>query len=459
MMNAAERSAFVRAIAPLPVIDDPALVKQKSRDFYWYSPILKDQLRSVTADLIVVPRTVDDVIAVARECVRKRIPLTVRGGGTGNYGQAMPLDGGIVLDMSAMTAIKKLEDGVVTVEPGLKIIDLETATLPEGWEMRFHPSTRRTATIGGFIAGGSTGVGAINYGLLRDRGNVLALKVVTMEEEPRVLELRGDDVQKVIHAYGTNGIVVELEIPLARAWPWVDVLVSFPEFSAAAKFGQALAESEGIIKKLITPVDWGAAQYFKPLQPFLVEGHAVVVTMIAEPSMESFQALVGETGGTCVYIRAPEAAAHDAVPPLYEFTWNHTTLHALKADRSITYLQTLFPAPNHLELVAHMRQKFGDETPMHLELVRLDGQIGCFGLQLVRFTTPERLDEIIAYHEAKGCPVFNPHTYVLEDGGMKDIDQDQLGFKHLADPHGLLNPRKMRGWTEDSKSKWVRAAS
>ena len=77
--------------------------------------------------------------------------------------------------------------------------------------------------------------------------------------------------------------------------------------------------------------------------------------------------------------------------------------------------------------------------------MRLGGQIACFGLQLVRYTTPERLREIIDIHEAEGCPIFNPHTYVLEDGGMKEIDEDQLAFKRLADPHGLLNPGKMRG--------------
>src|SRR5271170_7024524 len=125
MMNAEERAEFMRAIAPVATIDDPALVKQKSRDFYWYSPILKKQLRHVAADLVVMPRSVDEVLTVARECVRRRVPITPRGGGTGNYGQAMPLDGGIVLDMSAMTAVLGFQDGVIRVEPGLKLIDLE----------------------------------------------------------------------------------------------------------------------------------------------------------------------------------------------------------------------------------------------------------------------------------------------------------------------------------------------
>ena len=84
--------------------------------------------------------------------------------------------------------------------------------------MRLHPSTKRTATIGGFVAGGSGGVGSVIYGGLREPGNILAARVVTVEETPRVLELRGDAAQKVNRAYGTTGIITALEMPLAPAW-------------------------------------------------------------------------------------------------------------------------------------------------------------------------------------------------------------------------------------------------
>jgi hypothetical protein len=69
-------------------------------------------------------------------------------------------------------------------------------------------------------------------------------------------------------------------------------------------------------------------------------------------------------------------------------------------------------------------------------------------LPLVRFTTPERLDEIIAIHQAMGAPIFNPHRYTLEEGGMKQTDSVQLDFKRQADPLGLLNPGKMIAWAD-----------
>ena len=179
------------------------------------------------------------------------MPLTVRGGGTGNYGQAMPLRGGIVLDLSELAAVKEIGHGRVRVEAGRKLADLDAATIADSrQELRLHPSTHKTGTIGGYVAGGSSGVGSITWGLLRDRGNILMARVVTMEAEPRVLELRGADVQKVNHAYGTNGIITELEVPLAPAYRWAEALVAFPDLMAAARCADALAREDAILKKL-----------------------------------------------------------------------------------------------------------------------------------------------------------------------------------------------------------------
>ena len=67
---------------------------------------------------------------------------------------------------------------------------------------------------------------------------------------------------------------------------------------------------------------------------------------------------------------------------------------------------------------------------------------------MVRFTTEERLQEIIDEHEAMGAMIFNPHRYTLEEGGMKQTDAVQLAFKRETDPQGLLNPGKMIAWED-----------
>ena len=360
----------------------------------------------------------------------------------------MPLHGGLMLDTSAMDKIKWLADGVIRVEAGKKMLDLETETRPEGWELRVFPSTRRTATIGGFIAGGSSGVGAITYGNLVDRGSINALRVVTCEETPRVIELVGDEVQKVNHAYGTNGVITELELPMAPVFPWVDIVVTFDDFMQACRFCQALALADGCVKKEIAPIDASLTGCFPTLRNVVPAGQHIVIVMIAEPSLQPFEEVRDAHGGVEVYRKSEAEIAAENLIPLYEYTWNHTTLYALKMDPTITYLQSLFAAPDHLEKIEHMIERFGDEVPMHLEFVRQGDTVGCFGLQIVRYTDEARLNEIIAYHEDNGCPIFNPHTYILEDGGMKEVDPTQLDFKRDADPYGLMNPGKMRAWKD-----------
>ena len=434
--------AFLRDIDDVPVVLDPVIVRRRSRDFFWYSPVLNAQLTGKSADVIVAPRNEPEVIRVAAACVRHRIPLTVRAGGTGNYGQAVPLEGGVLLDITGLSAIEWQRPGLVRVQAGMKMHDLDAALRPHGWEQRMHPSTKRTATVGGFVAGGSGGIGSVSYGGLREPGNITAARIVTVEEAPRVLELRGSDAQMVNHAYGTTGIVTALEIPLAPAWPWIDVLVVFDDFFEATAFSYELALADGIVKKLIAPMIWPIPAYFGALRPHCPEGKSVLVAMIAEPSLESFKTLLAGRG--TITFEAPTDESPGNVP-LYEYTWNHTTLQWLKTDRSITYLQCLYPHDRVLEAVRDMWAMFPDEVLPHLEFIRFRGRVTCSALPIVRYTTPERLDEIMALHEKHGVMIANPHVVTLEDGTRhKRADADQLGFKAEVDPYGLLNPGKMR---------------
>jgi FAD/FMN-containing dehydrogenase len=434
-------AALLADLADIPHETDRALVRQKSRDFYWYSPVLKRQLDKLSAEAVITPRDEAEVIATLAAAVRHRVPVTPRGAGTGNYGQAMPLRGGVVLDLSALDRLLWVKPGVARAQCGMKLCDLDDSTRAQsGEEMRFHPSTRRTATIAGFVAGGSSGIGSITWGTLSEPGNVLGLRVLTMEASPRVLELRGADIAKATHAYGTNGIITEVEIALAPAHDWIDVIAAFPSLRAATEFADAFARS-GLTKKLACVLAPGIVPaYFRPHAERVATDEAAALLMVTD--VAALAPLVAAHGGRIAH----QEATATAEPPLYEFTWNHTTLQALKRDRSITYLQTLFPAPDHVRLALAMAQEFGDEVPMHLEFVRLGGEVCCFGLQLVRFTTEARLAEIIALHEAAGCPIFNPHAVSLEEGGMKAVDRAQLAFKREADPHGLLNPGKMLAW-------------
>lgn len=452
--DASNRHPSTDRLAPLladlgdiPVVTDPTIVRRRSRDFFWYSPVLNDQLNDKSADLIVAPRNEADIVRVAAASVRHRVPLTVRAGGTGNYGQAVPLAGGVLLDVTALDTIEWIRPGQIRVGAGAKMNAIDAATRPSGYELRMHPSTKRTATIGGFVAGGSGGIGSITYGGLREPGNILAARIVTMEPEPRIIELRDDAAQKINRAYGTTGIITALEMPLAPAQPWIDVVVAFDDFLAAVEFGHAAALSDGIVKKLLSPITSPLPSYFGALKSCCPEGKSILIAMIAEGSLENFRTLLGDRG--TITLETPTDEGPGKVP-LYEYTWNHTTLQVLKSDRTVTYLQCLYPHDRLLQKVEEMRTMFPDEVLQHLEFIRFNGQLTCSGLPVVRYSDAERLNEIIRLHEAHEVYIANPHVYTVEDGSRyKRVDVDQLGFKHEVDPHGLLNPGKMRSFVAE----------
>jgi len=444
-------AAFRQAIGPVKCEDNPVLVRQKSRDFYWYSPILKSELDHVSADLIVSPKNEGEIADILRAAHRLKIPVTPRGSGTGNYGQAMPLAGGIVLNLAEMNKVRAIKPGRVVAEPGAVLAKIDAETRASGQELRMFPSTYATASLGGFVAGGSGGVGSINWGGLRDFGNILRLRVLTMEAEPRALELTGEDLHKAAHAYGTNGVIVEVEAPLAPSYEWIDLIVGFDSFEAAAAYANALGEEDGILTKEIAVVaDPVPHEYFLRHRRFLPRRQSIVLIMAAEHALDPLRAFTRRYKNAATLFDASRLSAEErkGLPPNYELAWNHTTLRALRVDPAITYLQALYPFPDQLKTVQRIHEHFGSEVMGHLEFVRFNGKITCFGLPLVRFTNPARLDEIIAIHEAMGAPIFNPHRYTLEEGGMKQTDSVQLAFKRQADPLGLLNPGKMIAWED-----------
>ena len=441
-------SDFRADLGDIPVEDHPRIVQQRSRDHYWYSPILKAKLDHVTAEIVVSPRSNDEVKTVLAAAFRHGVAITPRGAGTGNYGQAMPLSGGAMLNLMNMDKVLEIKPDRVRAQAGavLEQMDNQTREAVNG-ELRFHPSTYRMASIGGFIAGGSGGVGSIRWGGLRNIGSILGVKVITCEENPRELDLVGEDILKVAHAYGTNGIIVEAEMPLTQAHDWVDMIVGFDDFIEACRFGGAVALQDGLLVKEVAPCAAPIPQdYFNRHKPYIRDGQSVVLLMVAPVAVDAMTLFVAHHKGEMLY-RSDEASAEELkrLPPVYELAWNHTTLRALKVDPTITYLQTRYPTVAHVEKIISI---LGDELPMHIEVGRQDGVVMYGGLPLVRYTTEERLNEIIRIHEENGCTVFNPHRYTLEEGGMKRTDQKQLDFKREADPKGMLNPGKMIAWDD-----------
>ena len=431
----------------LDLDDRPAALAQAGTDYHWYSPVLKRRLAGRRPDLLVRARSLDDVQRVAGACARHRVPLTVRGGGTGNYGQCVPLHGGISLDVTGLNRVLAVERGWARVEAGIVIHDLNQAARLTGQQLRMWPSTERIATLGGFIAGGHSGIGSIRHGILADPGNVRRLRIVTLEDPPREIELDGSDIQKAHHAYGSNGVIVEAEVALTSAIDWQHTIALFDGYDAALRVGLAAAASRALDLFQLSAVERRITPYYDGLRDRL-QGRDALFAQVSPSTLQAYAALVQQMGGTLA-VQGSEAQLQAAgLPSITECAYNHTTLEALKTDPGITYLQVAYPAPLSPELVAAQMQRFGDEVLFHHEFSRAGSQRVAFALPLVVYFDDDQLRGLIASFEADGCTVFDPHTWVLEDGGMKQVDEAQLAFKRDADPMGLMNPGKVRAWDE-----------
>lgn len=449
---------FLAEIASIEFTQNAAQVAAKSRDYFWYSPILTELLDGKVGDVVVSPRTQEEVVRVAAACARHRIHITVRGGGTGNYGQCVPMEGGVILDITQLNRVLHIAAGSVTCQAGILIADLERAVrasdvVPGGQEILMYPSTRDIATIGGFIAGGYAGAGSVRNGILKDAGNVTMIRVVTLETTPQVIELLGSDIQKVHHAYGTNGIITALTLRLQPAVEWVHQISLFDSYSAALRFGCEATEAIGsaLDAFLITAVERRMAPYYQSAfgERFPVNKDAVF-SMVHPAHLTPWRALLAKHDGTESMALTESQLKTENLHPAFECAYNHTTLMALKVDKSWTNLQTVAPwVPGSgidIALVEKQMQRWGDEVLMHHEFGRQYGGCVAFGLPLVSYLDKERLYEIMAEFEADGCQVFDNHVITIEDGGMKTIDTAQIDFKKIADPHGLMNPGKTRGW-------------
>jgi len=431
------------------VISTEEEVETLSKDCYWYSPVLKSRLETRNASAVVKVGSVQELKRVLALAYHHELPVTVRGGATGNYGQCIPLCGGLVIDITGLDQILRIEDGVVTTEPGVRVINLERAVRAVGWEMRCLPSTWVKSTIGGFISGGSAGIGSITWGGLREPGTIKRLKLLTMEAEPREIVLEEAETLRAFHAYGTNGVIIELQLRLAPARRWDQIVITGPRWEDVTAFAPSVAYDDAIPKRLMSLLEASFGASFKPLRKWLPDGHAFIWLEVDQSFTE---AVVGEA--RLKGLNVPLVIRHHEPkrqPMLMEYGWNHSTLWMLKSHPGHTYLQ-LGMGPNFAEQAAQLQARFPGQIHLHFEFVRGHRPTGEFGLVIpvlipvVEFVSEDHLREVIAYAAELGISSSNPHTCYIEEGGRGNGSAEQVSLKREADPKGLLNPGKMKGF-------------
>ena len=209
----------------------------------------------------------------------------------------------------------------------------------------------------------------------------------------------------------------------------------------------------------MTQFEWPTPSFFKPLKKHLRDGEHVSFLLLDRAQADEAVRSAEAAGLACVYHRP---LADPPKPPfITDYTWNHTTLWAMQSDPAFTYLQSGF-GTNFREQFAELHRRFPGEILLHLEWTAgnakmMRGNAAALnadpvvvgGIPLVHLRSEERLNEILGACEEIGVFIANPHTVYLEEGGRHPNIADKRAFKSEVDPHGLLNPGKMKTYANN----------
>ncbi len=194
--------------------------------------LVKPFVQAGIAGAVVRPVCEDEVRDLVRLARGEGLRLVPRAASTSGYGGVLPQDGAVVVDMSAMDAIVRVDSmgtPSATVEAGARWEDLLKRVNKLGFDLRSYPSSLPSSTVGGWLAQGGSGFGSYEFGPIRD--NVLAARVVLPSGE--IVTYNADELRLyVADAEGTTGIITEVTVALRPQEVEVHRLFSLPDAAA-----------------------------------------------------------------------------------------------------------------------------------------------------------------------------------------------------------------------------------
>ncbi len=192
------------------------------------------------ADAVVRARDASEVASILKQARRRGIPITPRAAATSGYGGAIPMNGGIVLDLTLLNKIREIDGdgGTTLVEAGVIWNDLERKLRERGLALRTYPSSAPSSTVGGWVAEGGSGIGAFAYGQFA--ASLEGLEIVTPEGE--LLWVEDEDLGLYYAAEGITGIVTAARIKTRKAGEETPLLFSFTDHHRLDLFLQGIKD-------------------------------------------------------------------------------------------------------------------------------------------------------------------------------------------------------------------------
>lgn len=212
-------------------------------------------------DVVVFPRSAEQVSAVVKLCARRKIPFVARGSGTSLSGGPVAARGGVTICLSRMNRIIEVDvrNQVVVVEPGVVNNWVTDAVSGEGYYFAPDPSSQPVSTIGGNIGHNAGGAHCLKYGVITN--HVLGLEVVLpsgeiIETGGKTQDVPGYDLTGlIVGSEGTLGIVTKAVLRIIRKPQAAKTLMA--AFGSVAEASSTVSEiiANGIIPGAVELMD------------------------------------------------------------------------------------------------------------------------------------------------------------------------------------------------------------
>ena len=275
----------------------------------------------VMPEIVALPGDVDQVAAVVKTAKLFNVPIVPRGSGTGLAGGAVPAEGGIILSLTRLNRILRidLKNRLALVEPGVINADVTKAVAQDGYFYAPDPSSQAACSIGGNVANNSGGPHTLAYGVTTN--HVLGLEAVL--DDGRIVWLGGEvpdspgyDLCGVfVGSEGTMGIVTKVAIRLMRARESVRTLLAIFDRMDCATQTVVDITAAGIIPAALEIMDRTAIEAVERGAPvgFPRDAEAVLIVEIeglvehTERAIEIARAICQRDGARDVKLAADEA--------------------------------------------------------------------------------------------------------------------------------------------------------
>lgn len=423
-------------------------------------------------DLAVLPRSTQEVADVVKICYDNNIPVTPRGAGTGLAGGAVPLYGGVLIDLMKMNKIKSydLENFVVEIEAGVILNDLANDCLSKG--MMYPPDPgEKFACVGGNVATNAGGMRAVKYGATRDY--VRAMTVVLPTGEVTHL---GATVSKTSSGYsllnlmigseGTLGIITELTlkiIPAPKAS--ASLIIPFEDLhtalSAVPKFKMAHMDPQAI-EFMEREIVLASERYIgKSVFPQVLEGQTIGAYLLVTidgnsmdevyDTIEKAAELVLEAGAMDVLVADTPDKMRDAWAARSSF------LEAIMEETKLLDECDVVVPVNKIADYLEFVNKTGEECGL---TIKSFGHAGDGNLHIYQCSNDleeeefkKRVDKFfeIIYKAATDCGGLVSGEHGIGSGKIKylvdSVGETNMaimeGIKRVFDPKMILNPGKV----------------